>query len=105
MFSGGGDDGSERGKILGAEGRSEATGYLLLDLHHTNIALGLIVGEGHQEVPSETQNVGFKIAKTHEQIMAGTARLPAASPLLQERRLGPVEGQAGNDDGVILISP
>src|SRR4051794_11194137 len=43
----GGQVGAHRGEVLGAGEGAQAPGHLLLDLHHADVALSLVVVEGN----------------------------------------------------------
>src|SRR4051794_22757325 len=53
----GGQMGAHRGEVLGAGEGAQASGHLLLDLGHAEIAFGRVVVEGHPRVGGEPQVV------------------------------------------------
>ena len=63
LFSRGGDDGAEAGEGARAGHGSEAAGDFHLDLHHSQVPLGLVVGEGDGEVSEESQDIAFELVQ------------------------------------------
>ena len=95
MFSCGGDDGSEGGEDLSAVKGAERAGDFHFHLHHPQVLLGQIVGEGDVEIGEEPQRFGFERLRPFEQIAAfalfgASAR---AGFLLDFRQLA-MEGEA-----------
>ena len=104
LFSGGGDDGADAGEGSRAGHGSEAAGDFHLDLHHPQVALGLIVGEGDGDVREESQHIGFALVQPDQEIVSGAmGGSTAGSDLSGERRLVAMEGKAAPDDGVVAF--
>ena len=76
-LSGGGDDGSEGGEVLGGGEGAEGAGDLHFDLHHAERLLSQVVGEGNGEVDEETQDVVFEPVQSDEEVVSGPAFVPA----------------------------
>ena len=49
-----------------------------LDLHHPQVLLGLIIGEGDGEVSEESQDVAFELVQPDQEIVSGAMRRPSA---------------------------
>ena len=98
LLPGGGDDASQDGEVLGPLLGSEASGDLLAQLHHPQVALGLVVCEPYLEVGQEPEHRAPVVSQPQGQIVTDPS-LPAFLPLARrERRLALVEGQRlGND--------
>src|SRR5450830_259868 len=80
----------------------EAPGDFHFDLHHADVLLGLIIGEGHGEVGGEAQNIVFKVTQTDEKIMPRTTRLSAScAGSFYERRLLFVERQPQRHNPIV----
>ncbi len=95
LLSRGGYGGAEVGEGPGAGHCSEAAGDFYLDLHHPQIALGLIVGEGDGEVIAETQHIAFELVQPDQEIVSGAMGCPSAgSDLSGEGRLVSMEGES-----------
>ena len=94
LLSRGGDDGAEAGEGPRAGHCSETAGDFHFDLHHPNVPLGQIVGEGDGEVIEETQDIAFELVQPDQEIVPGAARRPSArADLSGERRLVSMEGK------------
>ena len=103
-FSGGGDDGADAGEGSRAGHGSEAARDFHFDLHHPQVALGLIVGEGDGDVIEESQDIGFALVQPDQEIVSrAMGRSTAGSDLSGERRLVAMEGKAAPDDGVVAF--
>src|SRR5271157_1616693 len=99
LLSRGGYDGAEAGEGPRAGHCSEAAGDFHLDLHHPQILLGLIVGEGDGEVVEESQHIGFELVQPDEEIVSRAMRRPSAgSDRSGEGRLISMEGESAPDD-------
>ena len=104
LFSRGGYDGADAGEGSRAGHGSEAAGDFHLDLHHPQVALGLIVGEGDGEVIEESQDIGFELVQPDQEIVSGAMGRPSArSDLSGEGRLVAMEGKPAPDDGVVAF--
>ena len=92
LFSRGGYDGSDASEGARAGHGSEAAGDFHLDLHHSQVLLGLVVGEGDGEVSEESQDIAFELVQPDQEIVSGAMRRPSAgSDLSGERRLVAME--------------
>jgi hypothetical protein len=58
--------------------RAKATRNLLLEFHHPEVSLCLIIAKGHFWLPQEAQHISFKLFQPQEQIMADSAFRPTA---------------------------
>ena len=104
LFSRGGYDGSDAGEGARAGHGPEAAGDFHLDLHHSHVPLGLIVGEGHGEVVEESQDIAFELVQPDQEIVSGATRRPSArSDPSGEGRLVSMEGKPAPDDGVVAF--
>ena len=75
-----------------------------LDLHHSQVPLGLIVGEGDGEVIEKSQHIAFELVQPDQEIVSGAMRRPSAgSDLSGERGLVAMEGESAPDDGVVAF--
>src|SRR5690242_20857752 len=70
VFSGGGDDGAERGKVLSGGEGSEGAGDFHLHLHHAQRLFSEVVGEGDLEVDEEAQDVVLELMQPAQQILS-----------------------------------
>ena len=95
LLSGGGDDGTHSGEVVGTPLGAEATGDLLAQLGHSEAAFGLIVRKRRARVGEESQASLLVLAEAEREVMTDAAFLSSAlaGP---ERRLRLVEG-----DGVV----
>ena len=61
LLSGGGDDGTHSGEVVGTPLGAEATGDLLAQLGHSEVTFGLIVRKRRARVPrrKSTNQIGF----------------------------------------------
>ncbi len=65
-----------------------------LDLHHSQIPLGLVVGEGDGEVSEESQDIAFELVQADQEIVSGAMGRPSArSAPSGEGRQVSVEGE------------
>ena len=71
VLSGGGDDGSEGGEVLGGGEGAEGAGDLHFDLHHAERLLSQVVGEGNGEVDEETQDVSLNLCNRMRRLWPG----------------------------------
>ena len=71
MFFRRGDDGSQGCEVLDASDRTEAAGDFLLGLHHTSVALALVVGKGHGGIAQEAQGVLLAGLEPRQEIVSG----------------------------------
>ena len=102
LFSSRRYDGTECSKGCSPIRGTESAGDFHFDLHHADVLLGLIVGEGDSEVFDKAQHIFFEVAQTAKQIKSRTMGLLAARPFtFDERRLLLVELPAANDDRII----
>jgi len=62
----GAEVGSDAAELNGARLGSESAGDLLLDLHWSDIALGLVVGPGNMRVLEESQGFNGAVAQSVE---------------------------------------
>ena len=85
-LAGGGDDRAQIGEDACAFEGSEAAGDFHLHLHHAQVALGQIVGEGDGEVAKEAQDIVFVGLQPFEQIVTGPAFGPSFGALIEGRR-------------------
>jgi hypothetical protein len=67
------------GKVLRAVVGAEAAGDLLPQFHHPPIPLRQVIGEGHARISEEAEHIVFADTQAHQQIMANSSRLPAAT--------------------------
>ena len=95
LLSGGGDDGTHSGEVVGTPLGAEATGDLLAQLGHSEVTFGLIVRKRRARVGEESQASLLVLAEAEREVMTDAAFLSSAlaGP---ERRLRLVEG-----DGVV----
>ena len=95
LLSGGGDDGTHSGEVVGTPPGAEATGDLLAQLGHSEVTFGLIVRKRRARVGEESQASLLVLAEAEREVMTDAAFLSSAlaGP---ERRLRLVEG-----DGVV----
>jgi tRNA G10 N-methylase Trm11 len=61
--------------------RAKATRNLLLEFHHPEVSLCLIIAKGHFWLLQEAQHISFKLFQPQEQIMADSS----ASQLCNEQ--------------------
>ncbi len=59
--------------------RSESAGYFLLDLHHAQILLGLVVAEGHAEIVQEGEHRALMVLEPKQEVL-GFGVFGAAAP-------------------------
>src|SRR5258708_13590579 len=86
------DDGAKAGEGVGAGHGAETAGYFHLDLHHPQVLLGQIVGEGNGEVIDEAQDIGFELMQSPQAIVSWPVRDRAArSPPSAHRLLLPLQ--------------
>ena len=94
LFSRGGYDGSDASEGARAGHGSEAAGDFHLDLHHSQVPLGLVVGEGDGEVSEELQDIAFELVQPDQEIVSGAMGRPSArSAPSGEGRLVSMEGE------------
>ena len=95
LLSGGGDDGTHSGEVVGTPLGAEATGDFLAQLGHSEVTFGLIVRKRRARVGEESQASLLVLAETEREVMTDAAFLSSAlaGP---ERRLRLMEG-----DGVV----
>ncbi len=104
LLSRGGDDGAEAGEGPRAGRGSEAAGDFHLDLHHPQVPLGLVVGEGDGQVIEESQDIAFQLVQPDQEIVSGAARrLSARAGLSGEGWQVSMEGKPAPDDGVVAF--
>ena len=104
LFSRGGYDGSDASEGARAGHGSEAAGDFHLGLHHSQVPLGLVVGEGDGEVIEETQDIAFELVQPDQKIVSGSmGRASARSDLSGEGRQVSMEGEPAPDDGVVAF--
>ena len=102
MLSRGGDDGAHSGEDFCAGRGAEATGDLHPQLHHADVLLCLVVGEGHIEILGEAQHVGFTVTQAAQQIVPRPPRRSAArAGAAGERRLALMQGEPHSQGGII----
>ena len=68
LFAQRGEVGSNGGEGVGAGDGTEAAGGFLFEFGHTNIALRLIVVEGHARIGEKAQHIGGVPSQADEQI-------------------------------------
>src|SRR4051794_41932954 len=91
----GGQVGAHRGEVLGAGEGPQASGHLLLDLGHPDVAFGLVVVERNAQVGGEQQIVIEASADA-----AGPGAGPAADPARgAPGGAGAAEGRGGGPPG------
>ena len=95
LLSGGGDDGTHSGEVVGTPLGAEATGDFLAQLGHSEVTFGLIVRKRRARVGEESQASLLVLAEAEREVMTDAVFLSSAlaGP---ERRLRLVEG-----DGVV----
>jgi hypothetical protein len=100
---------SDAGEGARAGDGSEAAGDFHLDLHHSQIPLGLVVGEGDGEVSEESQDIAFELVQADQKIVSGAMGRPSArSAPSGEGRQVSVEGEPAPvpglfDPGMALV--
>ena len=104
LFSRGGYDGSDASEGACACHGSETAGEFHLDLHHSQVPLGLVVGEGDGEVIEEAQDIAFELVEPDQKIVSGAMGRPSArSDPSGEGRQVSMEGKPTPGDGVVAF--
>src|SRR5260221_11274723 len=78
LLAQGGEIATDAAERHRAARRAETAGDLLLDLHHTDSALGQVIGERHGEMVQESQHRSLKGPEALEQ-MAGRRLFASAA--------------------------
>ena len=87
LLLGSGDDGAQYGEVVGVAPGAEAAGDFLSQLHHAQVALGLIVGEGHLRVGEEAQRlVSAPMQAQGEVVALAPFRFPTLAGRAQRRQ-------------------
>ena len=88
-----GDDGAQYGEVIGVASGPEAAGDFLAQFHHAQVALGLVVGEGHSRVGEEAQGLVPALMQAQGEIVTlAPPRRPAPAgraelrPVFMERQ-------------------
>ena len=74
-----------RGEGARAGHGSEAAGDFHLDLHHSQVPLGLVVGEGDGEVSEESQDIAFELVQPDQEIVSGAMGARPRAPIALAR--------------------
>ena len=81
LFVGGAEVGAEGQEVLGTRDGAPASRDLLLELDHSDVALGSVVVERHTEVVSEPQDCFAIAVEAHEQVLAGVCLITPRFPV------------------------
>src|SRR5262249_18734657 len=109
LFLCGRDHRTDGDEVIGAILRAEATGDLLLDLHHPPVLFGLIVSEGNVSIGKEAQHIFLAGAQAQQKIVTGAPSLTTAALALawcgraDERGLGLMEGYPFLEDTLVTL--
>ena len=107
LLSRGREEASDGGEVGGAFGRAEAAGDFHPQLHHADVALGLVVAEGHGGIAQKAQRVASPGQEALQQIVSGSSRRAASGFATasghgaRQRRLPFMKGEARRDNRVV----